>query len=807
MALRLVAPVDGPAPQTTAAPTTGAAAVARVTNRAAGLLDAHDLDGWRALVAAAAQLDDQHDRYLARRLLLESVLRNRATTGAQNAERLLAGAIAAVEALEDTPREPVLLNLAGVLLYELGAIVAAEALFRAAQRLDPDLADVSANLRECKRRRKQGITTPQGLPPQVLRALRDLGPRAQRAAQKAVPAADQTVSLCMIVKDEEAMLPRCLAAVAEFADELIVVDTGSTDRTIEIAESFGATVLHHAWDGDFAAARNVGLDAATSDWLMYLDADEVLVEGDGPRLRELLGHTWREGVFLTETNHVGELEDGAAVQHNALRLFRNRPEYRFEGRVHEQFAHKLPPLPERVAYTQVRIEHFGYLGAVRDAKEKSRRNLELLERQVAEGVDTPFLHFNLGSERAAAGDVAGSLAHLSRAWEKVAGDPERLELGYFPSLCARLVKALNANGRHQEAIARADQILAELEGFTDLVLEQAMAYRGLGDADAAITHFERCIAMGDAPSRFSATVGAGTFHARNLLAETFIGAGRLADAEVQLQHVLEHHPAFIGAVEPYARVLLRSGVPAADVVARIDALVPEPTPGQRFLLAVPFYESGAVAEAATQLEAVLAAQPGAHAARIALAEAQLSAGELAAAAATALAVPADTPHGPAAAQTALFARTAAGVDPAPLDEAFAFATVAGVDPAQLAAFAAWRGGEQAPARVPASAAPLVAVMLEALARLEDFDGFERLAGVVELLDLPWREQRELLATVYYRRGFLESAANEWFAVVERLGGPDERALLGMALLAEAQGLHEDARTLRDEAATLASSAA
>lgn len=184
MALRLVAPVDGPATQTTAAPATGAAAVAQVTNRAAGLLDAHDLDGWRALVAAAAQLADEHDRYLARRLLLESVLRNRASTGAQNAERLLAGAIAAVEALEDTPREPVLLNFAGVLLYELGAIVAAEALFRAAQRLDPDLADVAANLRECKRRRQQGITTPQGLPPQVLRALRDLGPRAQRAAQK-----------------------------------------------------------------------------------------------------------------------------------------------------------------------------------------------------------------------------------------------------------------------------------------------------------------------------------------------------------------------------------------------------------------------------------------------------------------------------------------------------------------------------------------------------------------------------------------------------------------------------------------------
>jgi hypothetical protein len=98
-------------------------------------------------------------------------------------------------------------------------------------------------------------------------------------------------------------------------------------------------------------------------------------------------------------------------------------------------------------------------------------------------------------------------------------------------------------------------------------------------------------------------------------------------------------------------------------------------------------------------------------------------------------------------------------------------------------------------------------MLEALARLEAFDAFERLAGVVEKLDVPWREQRELMAGVYYRRGFLESAAREWFGVVDRLGGPDERALLGMAMLAEVQGLGEDAALLRAEAATLAQAAA
>jgi tetratricopeptide (TPR) repeat protein len=801
MALRLAQPVDGPAapqPSASHALHSGAAVAAR----ASALLASRDLAGWRALLDEAAKRPNPQDRYLHRRLLLEGVLAQRNGSAAFTAELFHAGAQAGVEILEADPCEPILLNLTGVLLYELGAIVAAEALFRAAQRLDGGLRDVTRNLRECQRRRKNGPTVPQGLPAAVLRGLRELGPRAQRVAQRAVPAQGLTVSLCMIVKDEEAMLPRCLAAVAGHVDEIVVVDTGSTDRTVEIAESFGARVLHHAWTGDFSAARNVSLDAATGDWLMYLDADEVLVEGDGPRLRELLGRTWREGFYVTETNHVGDLEDGVAVTHNALRVFRNRADYRFEGRVHEQFAHRLPSLPERLEVSPLRVEHFGYLGAVRDAKEKSRRNIELLQRQVADGVDDPFLHFNLGSELAAAGDHEVALAHLSHAWKVLESDPERTTLGYFPSLSARLVRALNANGRHDEALTAGDAVLALLPGFTDVVLEQATARRQLGDADAALALYARCLEMGDAPAKYTASVGAGTFHAGVALADLLLEQGRADEARERLHRVLVEHPGFLGAVEPYARVLVRGGVAPADVVAQVHALIGDaPTPSHHFLLAVPLYEAGAVVEAEAELRAVLAAQPGAHAARVALAEALLSQGRLDEAADAALAVPADALHGPFAATTALFARMAGAAAPDALDAAFAHARAAGVASADLAVHDAWRAGAPAAGSVPAEGAPLVCVMLEALARLEDFDGFERLAAVAEALDLPWRERRELLAGVYLRRGFLDSAAAEWIAAVEA-EGPDARAMTGLARIAEARGLAEDAALFRAEAAEL-----
>ena len=86
----------------------------------------------------------------------------------------------------------------------------------------------------------------------------------------------------MIVKNEEEMLPGCLEAVRDAVDEMVIVDTGSSDRTVEIAESFGAKVVHFPWNGSFADARNCSLDHATGDWVLYLDADEHLVPEDAP---------------------------------------------------------------------------------------------------------------------------------------------------------------------------------------------------------------------------------------------------------------------------------------------------------------------------------------------------------------------------------------------------------------------------------------------------------------------------------------------------------------------------------------------
>ncbi|WP_205696187.1 glycosyltransferase family 2 protein [Conexibacter sp. SYSU D00693] len=765
--------------------------------RAHATLRAGDVRAFAASLHAAGRLDDPQSRYLARRLTAQLAL---AATGGtpELAARFLATALDAVVCdLEGTPAEPVLLELAGLALTGLGDRAGATALAAAARRLDPTaqaFPTVSADAIAAR-----GPLATAALPADVQEAVRDLGARARAAADAARPATGLTIALTMIVRDEEAMLGRTLAAARTAVDELVVVDTGSTDRTVEIALEHGARVLHHPWTGHFAEARNVAMDAATADWLLVLDADEVLVEADAALLRELAGRTWREAFYLRATNHTGELGDGSASTTDSLRLLRNRPGHRYEGRIHEQIAHRLPGfVPERVERTAVRFEHFGYLGEVREAKDKSARNLELLERQRAEGDDSPFLHFNLGSEHLVLGSAPTAAEHFLTAWRRIRADRDPTSFGFAPSLGSRMLKALNASGRAAEALELGDDVLRLLPGYTDVVLEQGRAALALGDTRRAAAQFRQALELGDAPTKWHGAVGAGGPIALVELARVQRAEQDHAGARATLERCAREHPGFHGVAEPLAELLLASGTPAAGVPAAVEAVTGALSPADCFQVAVPLYEAGAVAEAEGLLRRVLQARPHVHHARVVLAEALLSQGRLEEAAAEVAHVPPTAGCAAAAARTAAFVALATGGD-ADLDAA----AHAGLPDDELAAFRAWAGQDVA---VPAAAAPVLATMLDALARLERFEAFEALARAVDALALPARERRELLAGVYLRRGFLDSAAEEWIAAVQE-DGPDARALDGLARIADARGLHDDAEVFRTEARTLLAAAA
>lgn len=774
------------------APPNGALTAADLPARAQQLLAVDDLEGYRRLFERLESIEDPQRRHWAAVSLVERGLAAGASAPAARLPALnVALAACTLEVLEREPSEPRLLNHAGTILHELWSLDAAEAMFEAAGRLDPQLAQVERSLAELAERRRLMRSSAARAP--LRAALPELSRRALEIAARAQPAEGLRLSLCMIVRDEQQMLPRCLAAVAGAVDEIVIVDTGSTDATIEIARSFGARVIERAWTGSFAEARNVSFDAARGDWLMYLDADELLVREDVPLLRSLTARTWREAFYLSETNHTGDPEDGTAVMHNALRVFRNRPEYRFEGRLHEQIAHCLPGyLPERIEATSVRVEHYGYVGAVRDTREKSRRNIELLRLQQAESDPTPFLHYNLGCEYAATGDRAAALVELERSWGLLEADSNRDGYVFAPALLSRLVKALRVCGRPREALARAEKGLERFPGFTDLVLEQALAAIALGREDHAIELCERCIEMGDAPRRYTATVGCGSYLPRVRLAELRRTRGELGQAIELLERCLREHPRFIGSVAPYASALLEQGLEPDAVVRALERHMPDPSPAARFMLGTALYEGGAANAGEAQFRAVLAQQPHSGRARVALGEALLAQRRYAEAAAEAAKLAGHDPLALLACRTELFARIA-GADVQGTAGALERASAAGMQAEELDLFVAWNElatcGCTAIALSREALAPL-AVMLEALLRVQDFEAFEALHGLLERCPLGERERRELLAEMYLRRGFVAAAAEEWMAVCRRQ--PDAEALLGLARAAAAGGMPREA---------------
>lgn len=205
-----------------------------------------------------------------------------------------------------------------------------------------------------------------------------------------------SVSLCMIVKNEESNLTACLKSVGDLPGEIIIVDTGSTDRTVEIARSFGARVEQFAWIDDFAAARNESLKYATGDWILWLDADDWVSAENLIRLKNAVASGHADAF---RCRMVSPLDQGLNQAINSAYytlLFRNHRGIHFEGPIHETVTDALLHQGMTIAVTNIRVEHNGYNGQPDIIERKARRNAKILYRCVAEDPGNPKWHYHLG---------------------------------------------------------------------------------------------------------------------------------------------------------------------------------------------------------------------------------------------------------------------------------------------------------------------------------------------------------------------------------------------------------------------------
>jgi tetratricopeptide (TPR) repeat protein len=316
------------------------------------------------------------------------------------------------------------------------------------------------------------------------------------------------LSLCMIVRDEQEHLARCLESVQGVVDEIVVVDTGSVDDSVAIAERFGAVVLHEEWKGDFAAPRNTGIDAATGDWILVLDADEELVEGH--RLRELLHDEAVEGYCLREVNFIGEELGIESVVNSAFRLFRNRPAYRYSGALHEQIMGTVDPTGGSVTrFVGIEIRHYGYLEPTSRAKEKTDRNMAIVMDEVARKPADSFTLFNAGVEFQRIGEFETSLDYFRRSFAELPS-----LTAYYASLLLRnIVASLNSLERWDEALEVLADALQAYPDFTDLHYLQGQILSSRREYRAAGKSFRRAIELGDhGGDRYMAQAGMGSFY-------------------------------------------------------------------------------------------------------------------------------------------------------------------------------------------------------------------------------------------------------------------------------------------------------
>ncbi|HZV05523.1 MAG TPA: glycosyltransferase [Gemmataceae bacterium] len=371
-------------------------------------------------------------------------------------------------------------------------------------------------------------------------------------------------SLTMIVKNETATLGNCLASVRDLVDEIIVVDTGSSDNTKDIARQHGARVFEMPWPDSFAAARNESIRHASGQWLLWLDADDKLDEPNRQKLRDLFAGLGDDNfAYSMKCICVSGQPGGSATAVDHVRLFRNHPAIRWDYSVHEQILPALKRAGHAVRFTDIAITHTGYTDPALRHK-KLERNLRLLHLDMAERPHDPFTLFNLGWAYADLGRCAEAIPLLQRSLQH-----SHIADSITPKLYSILTLCHRRLGQFAEAWATCQAGNARCPDDADLLFLKGQLCHHRGDRIGARACWMQLLGGSDlgaltqprSPSADGvfASVDAGLQGplVRYHLAVLDRDEGRFEDAENHWRTILgetpDYYPARLGLAELYLR--------------------------------------------------------------------------------------------------------------------------------------------------------------------------------------------------------------------------------------------------------------
>ncbi len=287
------------------------------------------------------------------------------------------------------------------------------------------------------------------------------------------------LSACMMVKNEEALLPQCLESIRDVADEIVIVDTGSTDRTVAIAESFGARVYHHPWENDFSKHRNQSLSYATGDWILIIDADEKLDDASIPLVRRALRESPSPmiAVMVRSFTEKGQHTGGGL----SVRMFKNGLGFHYKGIIHNQLQDISNP-----RYYPIVLWHYGYDLDEAALRRKRQRSLALLLKQADLSPDDHVTRHHIAVTYFADQRWEEALASAVQTLElQAAKDIPGIGWTHFIR-CFSLYKL----GRTDEAVDKARSALESFPRSIDLHHLLACLSVGKGDPEKALEHGE-----------------------------------------------------------------------------------------------------------------------------------------------------------------------------------------------------------------------------------------------------------------------------------------------------------------------------
>ncbi|WP_181363015.1 TPR domain-containing glycosyltransferase [Sulfoacidibacillus thermotolerans] len=354
----------------------------------------------------------------------------------------------------------------------------------------------------------------------------------------------------MITKNEALTLRKCLESLQGIADEVVLVDTGSSDETVAIAQEFGCKVYTYKWNHDFAAARNESLRHATGDFILVIDADEYLDAREKVGLRDFLAKTDAEGIFVISKSYLGSLTHlTSAVPIRVLRLFRNGHFY--TGAIHEQIAESILKTGKPVVSYDLTLHHLGYTDEFLARRAKTTRNTALLEAELHRDPQNVFQRSNLIVEYMLQKDWVKAERLAEKTWHDIKSTPPSLWPNFTPRIALNWMTILWERGKKDAALRTGQEAIYFFPWYTDLKRRYATFLMLHHQIARAIDILMECRAQGDVkPGLIESIEGSGTYFAAYDLGVAWALLGDDLQARRWFLQAFQENTAFEAAISP-----------------------------------------------------------------------------------------------------------------------------------------------------------------------------------------------------------------------------------------------------------------